>query len=330
MSTYGKDRLQASLRRSLRRDSVTWPDPPCEADRTVRIDRGPTAEASRRTSPTPTSRAIRAWRSPSATPSAKMTAATFVMSALRDGLLDPHPEMPAAFFRSQEHHVALMDLPDGDRSPGRGDEANRLRVLDNRRDAATARLRLDEHERPAFDLQAADDHGPRAARRIDREDLVPCAQLAEVLRVAVGQVDVRVHGACIDSEGTRADVSRFERLGVDEEKPRGAIPHEHPLPGAQQGARVDAHAVAEAERPDRGDRGPFEWHDLAERFEDRPQRADLLRPGGREEDAVHADLHRFKEELRLHGIVDFDEEASAASLEVRDQVLQRDDLPILL
>ena len=59
-----------------------------------------------------------------------------------------------------------------------------------------------------------------------------------------------MHGARIHSEGPRADVSRLERLGVDEEETRGAVPHEHALPTPQQRARVDAHAVAEAERPD--------------------------------------------------------------------------------
>src|SRR6266487_4962373 len=111
------------------------------------------------------------------------------------------------------------------------------------------------------------------ARRIDREDLVPGAQLAEILRLAVGQVDVRVHGARVDTERPRADVSRLERLGVDEEEARRAVPHEHALPAPQQRASVDAHAVAEAERPNRGDRPSDERYGLTVRLEDGPQRA---------------------------------------------------------
>src|SRR3990172_727242 len=260
---------------------------------------------------------------------AMMTAATFVMSLLRDRLLDPHPEVAAALLRAEEDLLADADLAHGLRSPIGHDEANRLRVLDDRRVSVARRLRLDQQEGPAFHLDPTDDHAACAALRVDRQDLVPCAELAEVLRLAVRQEHVRVDGARGHAKWAGSDVPRLDRLAVDQEEARGAVPDEHALPHAEHRACVDAHAVPEAERADRRDLRAEQPDAHLDGLQEAADLADVLRGRRGEQDPVHADLHRLEEQLRLRGVADLDEEPRAAPLEGGDEVLEGDDLPVL-
>src|SRR2546425_11670126 len=102
-----------------------------------------------------------------------MTAATFVISSLRNRLANPHPEVSASFLEPHEHFVPGFQLAHAKRASVRRYEPDRLGVLDNRCMAPAVRLRFEEQERPAFDLDAAHDHGARPALGVHREDLVP-------------------------------------------------------------------------------------------------------------------------------------------------------------
>src|SRR5438552_3481180 len=57
-------------------------------------------------------------------------------------------------------------------------------------------------------------------------------------------------------------------------------------------------------------------------------RRDLPRRRGCQKDPIHPDLHRLEEQLRFRGVMDLDEKPRPASLEMCDQVLDRDDLPV--
>src|SRR5437899_3380906 len=86
-----------------------------------------------------------------------MTAATFVISSLRNRLVNPHAEMAASFLEAQEHFVTGFHLAHRERASVRRHKPNRLGVLDDRRMAPAVRLRLEGQKRPAFDLDAAED-----------------------------------------------------------------------------------------------------------------------------------------------------------------------------
>ena len=237
--------------------------------------------------------------------------------------------MASALLEPEQHLVPDPEIAHGDRPAAGGDEAYRLRVLDDRARLVPVRGRLDEQEGTALDLHPPDDRVPRAAVRVDGEDLVPRAELAQVLRLAAREEDVRVDGPRVHAERTGGDVARLHRLRVDEEEGGRTVPDEHPLPHPEEGARVDAHAVPEAERADPGDLPADEGQGGRLRVEDGTDRAHLVRARRRQEDPVDADLHRLEEQLRLRGVVGLDEEAGPAPLEVRDQVLEGDDLPVL-
>src|SRR3990172_3927613 len=232
-SRYAKGSLARSARSAVRRSSATAPAPPSAFDRTVAIACRPTEDARARRPPGDTSRtesrrsstrsapcesACFASRSADRMSDAAMTAATFVISFLLDRLLDPHPEVPAPFLRPQEDRLPDLDLAYRLRAPLRGHEADRLRVLDDRREAVARALRLDEEERPPFHLDPPDNHAPRSPLRVDREDLVPGPQFAQVLRLAVRQEYVRVDRTRVHAERPGRDVARLAPLPFDHEQ----------------------------------------------------------------------------------------------------------------
>jgi len=136
-------------------------------------------------------------------------------------------------------------------------------------------------------------------------------------------------GAGIHAKGTGRNVTGFERLRVDQEQPGCRVAHEHAFPGAEEGAGVDAHPIAETEASGGGDPSPHQGNLDPIRIEDRAQRADLLGRRCRQEDPVDADFHGLEDEFGLRGIVDLDHEPRLAPLEVGDQIFERDDFPIL-
>src|SRR6058998_3710329 len=157
-------------RRSFRRPR----SPPWASDRSVAIAFEPTVDARFRTvtgsrfrtrssrssaRSAPFERADRASRSTPRALSARMTAATFAMSSLRNRLLDPHADVTTAVLRPKEDFVVLLQSAHRHgASPGRH-ESNRLRVLDDRRVSTTLGFRLHEEEGAPFHLEPTDDGG---------------------------------------------------------------------------------------------------------------------------------------------------------------------------
>src|SRR5436309_10550037 len=265
----------------------------------------PSSRSSTRSAPFP--KAIRACRSASAAFPTKITAATLVMSLLRNRLSNRHAEVAAAFLHSQEDLRPDLEVAHSEGSAVDRHESYRFRILDDRGVAAVIDFGFDKEQRSALNLHPTDNDGPRAPFRVHGEHVVAGAQFAEILGCARGQIDVGVDGARVHSKRTRGHVARLDRFGMDQEKAGRTVADEHPLAAPQEGARVDAHPVAEAEGTYRRDFCAHETDGLRERFEEGTNGPDLVRRRGCQENAVRAHFHRLEDQFRFHSIVDLHE-----------------------
>src|SRR5437899_13058967 len=82
-----------------------------------------------------------------------MTAATFVMSSLRDGFLNRHSKMAAPLLQTEEDLIAQLELAHTNRSAVRCHETNRFRFLTDCGLASVAGPRFKKRDRPPFDFQ---------------------------------------------------------------------------------------------------------------------------------------------------------------------------------
>src|SRR2546426_2008651 len=115
------------------------------------------------TSSAPFPKAIRARRSASAAFPTKITAATLVMSLLRNRFPNRHAEVAAAFLHSQEDLRPHPEVAHSQGSAVDRHESNRFRILDNRGIAAVIDFGFDKEERAALALHPTANHGPPAA-----------------------------------------------------------------------------------------------------------------------------------------------------------------------
>src|SRR2546422_11717957 len=118
-----------------------------------------------------------------------MTAAIFVMSSLRNGFLNRHSKMAAPLLQTEEDPIAHPDLAHTNRSAVRCYETNRFRVLDDRGIAAVVGPGLDKEKRSTVDFHATDDHRTGAAFPVHCQEVVPPAEVAEILCAAPGPID---------------------------------------------------------------------------------------------------------------------------------------------
>src|SRR6266581_6979683 len=102
-----------------------------------------------------------------------MTAATLVMSLLRNRFPNRHAEVAAAFLHSQENLRPDPEVAHSEGSAVDRHESNRFRILDDRGVAAVIDFGFDKEQRSALDLHATDNDGTRAALRVHREHVVP-------------------------------------------------------------------------------------------------------------------------------------------------------------